>query len=225
MKSGLQRIGLFGGTFDPVHTGHLRVACEIAERLDLHQVHIMPCSRPPHKHAGSTDARHRFQMVKLAVAGRSRLVASDIELRRSGPSYTIDTVCELLEPRERKAVYTLILGLDAFREIDTWKSYRELFRLIRMAVMIRPGPAGELEIDPVATVAHLLHTRISGDYTYSEAEAGFRHEDFQPVDLFPVTPLAISATKIRGLIQRRCTISFLVPEKVEDYIIEKGLYR
>ncbi len=137
------RIGLFGGTFDPVHFGHLRAALEVKEGFGLARVFLIPAAAPPHKaREGVAPAGDRLRMVELAVDGEPGLMPSDVEIRREGPSYTIDTVTHFQREFAGVAEVFLIVGLDAFLEIDTWKSFRELLALVPVIVISRPDAAG-----------------------------------------------------------------------------------
>ncbi len=134
------KIGLFGGTFNPVHFGHLRAALEVREGFGLKQVVLIPAAVPPHKERGGVAAAaDRGAMLTLAVEGCSALAVSDVETRRPGPSYTIDTVRHFRCSLPADTEILLVVGLDAFLEIDSWKSFRELLGLVPVIVLSRPG--------------------------------------------------------------------------------------
>ncbi len=222
------KIGLFGGTFNPIHFGHLRTVREVQEGFDLDEVYLIPSALPPHKAPESVaDAQDRLEMTRLAVSDCTDIRVSDVELRRSGPSYTIDTVRHFKSVISPETELFFILGIDAFLEIDYWKSYEALFRLIPFIVMARPGARGTsptyLRTSWKILEDH-LNTRISQKYEFSESRMGYIHPEKQPVHFFNVTLLDISATKIRGLIREGKTIQFLVPEQVEHFIKTKGLF-
>jgi nicotinate-nucleotide adenylyltransferase len=217
------RIGLFGGTFDPVHFGHLRSALEVKEACGLDQVLLIPGARPPHKGQGAVAAAgERLRMLELAVGSGSELTVSDVEIRRQGPSYTIDTVGHFRETLPGAEI-ALIMGLDAFLEIDTWKACRQILAQVRVIVMSRPGPhtaGGESDRDQVVRVLSALSP---GD-PVAESPEGFLAGGFKPVRLQPVTALAISSTRIREMAAAGRSIRFLAPAEVVAHIYAKGLY-
>lgn len=220
------RVGLLGGTFNPIHLGHLRAALEVKEAFCLRECYLIPAAIPPHKDvAAVAAAEDRLEMIRLAVSGRSGLTVCDVELLRSGPSYTIDTIRHFESIQPDPVEMYLILGQDAFMEIETWKSFREIFGLIKIIVMMRPtqknSSAGQLK----NALQNMLNTHIDSGYRYSEDSRGFMHTRLQPVYVQPVTLLDISSSKIRQLIQADRSIEYLVPEQVIHYIENKGLYR
>src|ERR1700744_6815477 len=139
----MKPIVLFGGTFDPVHIAHLRVALEAAEILDAH-VRFMPANVPPHRPAPVASAGQRTAMLERAIAGQARLSVDARELKRSGPSYTVDTLVELRSELPREQSIAILLGDDAFAGLPSWHRWRELFELAHIVVMTRPGHGGEL---------------------------------------------------------------------------------
>ncbi len=218
------RIGLFGGTFNPVHEGHLQVAREVKQRFDLNRVYLIPAAIPPHKEPGGVaEARARMEMMRLAVQGSQDLTLSDVELIRSGPSYTIDTVCYYKSILPDNTILFLIMGMDAFLEIDTWESYMELFLLVPMIVMSRPESHG-VGSRGWSEMAAYLSSKISGGYEYCSKRSCYVHPEKQPIYRFKVTPIDISATKIRDLIKTNQPIDGMVPDTVVRFIKAKGLY-
>ncbi len=219
------RIGLFGGTYNPIHLGHLRAAVEVQEGFSLDEIYLIPCAIPPHTKSGHVaGAQERYEMARIATVNTPGFLASDVELKRSGPSYTIDTVLyfKSVLPKDTKLYF--ILGLDAFLEIDTWKSYMDLFPLIPFIILTRPY-AGH--IDPglrQQKIEDFIKSRISAGYKYDSSQSGFIHLEMEPVFLFDVTPLEISSSAIRSLIKRGRSIRFLVPDDVIDFIKTKRLY-
>ena len=134
----LRRIGLFGGTFNPIHLGHIQVVREVKAGFGLNKILIIPSALPPHKEPdGVVDAEDRLEMIRLAFSDDPNFVISDVELKRSGPSYTIDTVRHFKSISPENTKFYLIMGLDAFLEIDSWRSYNDLFLLIPFIVMSR----------------------------------------------------------------------------------------
>lgn len=239
------RIGLFGGTFNPVHNGHVGVIGEIKTKFDLNTVYIIPAAKPPHKRAKKVaDAADRLEMARRAFEALDGYVVSDVEISRSGPSYSIDTVKYFLSKQPENKNVFWILGLDAFLEIETWKAYKALLESVSLIVMSRPDnahhaipDAGDI-FDVKATLdlpgmqnrfeAH-LHNRISTRYRYAadaDPDTGcYRHPENPPIFFTAVSPLDISATDIRECIRDGRPIHGKVPTAVENYIIERGLYK
>ena len=172
----MKRIGLFGGTFNPIHRGHLQVIQEVMEAFSLDQIKLIPAALPPHKESGGVaDAQDRLQMIRLAVANYPALTqtvtVSDVELKRPGPSYTIDTVRYFMQVLSENSRLFFILGLDAFHEIDTWKSYLDLFELVPFIVMARPGVYrhdGDLKWE---ILEKYLKSKISDAYRFSVSQS------------------------------------------------------
>jgi nicotinate-nucleotide adenylyltransferase len=220
------RIGLFGGTFDPIHIGHLRVALEVKEGFNLDQIVLIPAASPPHKTKTEvTKASDRLAMVDLAIDGRSEFAVSDIELKRSGNSYTIDTICHLKKSLAKDIEIFFILGVDAFLEIDTWKSYRDLLEQVCFIVINRPILDSRETSVRWGILENFLKSKISEKYTFSDIGSCFEHPKARPIYIFDVTSLDISSTGIRKLVKKGRSIAFLVPEKVSRYIETRGLYR
>jgi nicotinate-nucleotide adenylyltransferase len=208
-------IGIFGGTFDPVHFGHLRTAQELLQDLDLAEVRLMPCGAPPHRGATLASSGQRLQMLRLALAGCEGMVVDERELSRPGPSYMIDSLTSLRREVGDDRPLVLILGMDAFAGLDGWYRWRELTSLAHLLVMHRPGwrlpdsgAVGALLRDAVANGAEALHGRAAG-----------------AVLPWPVTQLDISATRIRALLREHRSPRFLLPDAVLDYILAQGLYQ
>jgi len=188
-----------GGTFDPIHLGHLRAAENAREGLGLDEVRFLPAQVPPHRATPASSARDRYAMVALATALNPHFVADDLELRREGPSYTVDTIARLRDERPGDAV-VLIVGSDTFTELPTWKDHDRLLQMCTLAVVTRPEDGGE-----------------EGGRPPARAEAG--------VSRVPGPGLAVSATDIRRRVKEGLSIRYLVPETVADYIAKRGLYR
>jgi nicotinate-nucleotide adenylyltransferase len=225
-KNGIDmRIGLFGGTFNPVHIGHLQAALEVVEKFPLDECYFVPAATPPHKAAGEiVDANIRYDMIRRAVAGQAGLKVSDIELKRSGLSYTVDTV-RLFKQRFSDTVRLyLIIGLDAFLELDTWKSYRTLLKSVAFIVMSRPERGLETPIERWRALNDFLCHGISEEYTGSEERSVFSHPQLMPIHVFNVTMLDISSSKIRDLIYSGFSVRYLLPAEVLDIVYSRGLY-
>jgi nicotinate-nucleotide adenylyltransferase len=220
------RIGLFGGTFNPIHSGHLKAAKEVGKRFVLNKTAFIPSFLPPHKKPDRVaDADDRMEMIRLAVSDDADFSISDVEQQRLGPSYTIDTVCHYRSVLPPGTSIFLVVGLDAFLELDTWKSYPDLFKMIPFIVMARHTNRCDDLSFMLETLEPYIKKKISDRYRFSDSQCGYVHPENQPVFLFNFRPLDISSTKIRRLIAGGKSIHHLVPEKVEDYIQTKGLYR
>jgi nicotinate-nucleotide adenylyltransferase len=213
------RVGIFGGTFNPIHIGHLRAAEEIRERFDLKRIVFIAAATPPHKAVeGGVSGERRTEMVRLAISGNTRFSVSDIELKRPGKSYSIGTIQFFRKRYGADLDLFFILGMDAFLEIGTWKSFQELFSLCHFIVMTRPG------FDKPFS-ASILPPEIADDFTYDDGEKRFIHEDGYSVYLREVTFLDISSTKIREEVSKGRSIRYLLPPEVERYIRRRHLYR
>lgn len=208
-------IGVFGGTFDPVHLGHLRVAEEIREDFGLKMVYFVPCYMPPHKDIDSAAlSADRLKMLKVAVRGNPFFRVSDLEIKMGGVSYTIETLKKL--GRRFDDIY-FIIGVDAFKLIDTWYHYEELFYRTGFIVMTRPA-SGNMDIP------RMLPENVCKRLT-PLGESVYRHESGKLIYLRPVTKIDISSTKVRSLSREERSIKYLVPSSVEKIITERGLYR
>ncbi|MBP1749439.1 MAG: nicotinate (nicotinamide) nucleotide adenylyltransferase [Deltaproteobacteria bacterium] len=208
-------IGVFGGTFNPVHMGHLRVAEEIREDFRLEAIYFIPSHLPPHKDTDTAVfSGDRLKMLKAAIKGNSFFKVSDLEIKRGGLSYTIETL-KKLESRFHDIYF--IIGIDAFKLIDTWYHYEELFYHTGFIVMTRPA-SGRLNIP------QMLPESIRAKVTAIQDNV-YRHESGKMIYLRPVTKIDISSTKIRALHRGEKSIKYLVPPSVEKIIIERGLYR
>jgi nicotinate-nucleotide adenylyltransferase len=191
------RIGLFGGTFDPVHLGHLRAAETARETLALELVAFVPSAVPPHRTAPLSAAGDRLAMTQLATESHPCFEAWDTELRRSGPSYTVDTVAALVAERPGDS-FVLLVGADTWPEMPQWREPARLFGLVEVAVAERPGTP-PLVLEPPFPGARPLH-RVSGP------------------------SLPISATAVRERVRRGQSVRYLVPDPVAEYIATRRLY-
>ena len=209
-------IGVMGGTFDPIHFGHLRLAEEMAEGLGLEQVRFIPAGQPPHRGAPRTAAAHRLEMVRRAIAGNPRFVADAREVESPRPSYTVDTLTALRAERGKEHALWLLLGADAFLELRTWHEWRQLFELANIAVAARPG-ARALQPDD-------LEDPLKSEVLKRQVADGSAAGPAGAVLLRQMTPLAISATAIRDNLARQGSARYLLPDAVLDYIHEHQLY-
>jgi nicotinate-nucleotide adenylyltransferase len=219
------RIGLFGGTFDPIHHGHLQVAEDVLQQYALDRIWIIPCALPPHKTDGVlAAAEDRLAMARIAIADRNNLRVSDIEIQRRGTSYTIDTLREFSRASEDGTQLYFLVGIDAFLEMHTWKSYRQLFNLATFVVMSRP-----LSTQPSPSLRDLILTytlrHISDGYAFSKAGNALVHPEKKSIYPASVTPVAIASSRIRDMMRNGQKIHQWVGAGVADYIVNKGLYR
>jgi nicotinate-nucleotide adenylyltransferase len=209
----MRPIGIFGGTFDPIHYGHLRTALELKEALELGPVHFVPCASPPHRAAPLTDGRLRFRMVEAAIKDEAEFVADDRELRRPGLSYTIDKLASF-RAELGDSPLCLLVGMDAFLGLTQWHRWRELFDVAHVVVAHRPGwqaprdgPLGDL----------LLARGTASPADLVTRPAGFLH-------VRPVTQLEISSTDLRDSLRAGRDPKFLVPDAVRQIILETECY-
>ena len=208
-----------GGTFNPVHLGHLRAAEEVAESLQLKQLIFIPAAKPPHKSAvGLVSFDHRYRMLELAVSGNPLFVLSDLEHQRPGKSYSVETLTQLSGEYGGDEGLYFVLGLDAFLELPTWKSYRELFNLCHFIVVARPGFTPE-------SLGEMLKTEIDDSYFFDPEVQGYVHPNLYVVYYREITLLDISSSDIRNLLASSRSVRYLLPDKVEHYIRQQGLYR
>lgn len=207
-------VAILGGTFDPVHNGHLRSAVEVRELLRFDQLRLIPAHVPPHRTQPLATSAQRLQMLQLAIADEAGLVADGRELERSGPSYTFDTLTALRGELDANTALSLIVGMDAFAELHTWHRWRELLDVANIVVIARPGSALPTQGD----VAELLQQH--------RVDAGDLHRHVSgTVAVVELTPLPISATAIRGLIRNGKSPRYLLPDSVWHFIREHNLYR
>jgi nicotinate-nucleotide adenylyltransferase len=211
------RVGLFGGSFNPIHLGHLRAAEEDREALALDLLYFIPAAAPPHKpQGGIAPADHRLQMVRIATRGNRHFMVSEAEIRRSGPSYSIDTVRHYLSTMRGQPDLQLIMGADQFAELATWREAEELVRLCNLAVHTRQPEEGEAPAPiSLAPIDHFGYTRAQDHYVHSSGHT---------LSFIATTFLPISATLIRRKIAARESVRYLVPDDVADYIQRHALY-
>ena len=215
-------IGIVGGTFDPVHYGHLRLAEEAADALALDRVLLIPAALPNLRARPGTEAQHRLKMTRLAAAGNPRLAVDDRELRREGVSYTIDTLAELRAELGTRRPIWLILGADAFLRLPAWSRWLQLFDLAHIAVATRPGYPLEEAVRQSAELAGEWHRRFVATSAPPPSSRGgiAAGAIFQ----LPIPLLEISATDLRARMSRRASVRYLLPPAVVDYIAAHRLY-
>ena len=213
-----QRLGLFGGTFNPIHYGHLRSAEEVCEALNLTRLWFIPAGEPPHKAAqGITPFEVRLEMTRLAVGDHPVMSVSDLEGQRPGRSYSIETLRQIRQEMGPSWELYFILGLDAVLEIATWRDYQDLFTLSHFVVLDRPGYDRHL-------LGEVLLTEVHPQFLPLKAERGFQHPSGFKVVFQETTLLDISGTRIRNLVPQGHSIRYLLPEAVRRYIIKHNLY-
>lgn len=206
-------VGILGGTFDPVHYGHLRSAVEVREKLGLGEVRMLPSANPPHRAKPAASAEHRLAMLQRATSRQEYLVPDDCEMRRTGPSWMVDTLAEF-RAQSADTPLVLIIGQDAANGLDRWHQWERLFELAHIAVMRRPGvPSGyrgQLE-------EQMRRRGVNDSATLTRSPAGC-------VMTVEITQLEISSTAIREKAEAGRSLLYLTPLSVIEYIREHGLY-
>jgi nicotinate-nucleotide adenylyltransferase len=212
--------GLFGGTFDPVHLGHLRCASEMLEIFDLNRIIFVPAARPPHKlNSAITPFYHREQMIRLAIEGNPEFSFSDVENQRKQTSYSVETVEYVLEKhRPDKLDLYFILGQDAFHAIRTWKDWERLLLMCHFAVMTRPGYEHR-------GLDEILTPEFASRFVYDEGVRGFRGPTGHMIFFREVTFLDIASSNIRKRAKEGRDLHYLVTDEVRRYIVKNALYR
>lgn len=208
-------VGVFGGTFNPVHYGHLRSALELVERLQLEQLRLMPSAQPPHRDMPQCSAAHRAAMIELAVVGESHLVCDPRELHRVGKSYTIDSLIELRNELGADTGVCMVLGCDAVLDITGWHRWQELLDWTHIVVIARPG----WELPQTGMVTQWLNAYCVDDPSVLRQRPAGR------IVIEELRPLAISSTEIRDLLAAGRSARYLMPQAVLDYIQAHKLYR
>jgi nicotinate-nucleotide adenylyltransferase len=211
------KLGILGGTFDPIHLGHLRSAEEIGEELCLEKVYLIPSASPPHKTRESiTPFHHRLSMARLAVGDSPVLEVLDLEGKRPGLSYSVETLKEFHNAFSPDPELFFILGLDAFLEIKTWKEYQNLFKYSHFVIIQRASYRSE-------KLESFLFS-LSVGVTKTDSPDVFMTPSGKTLLLKTPTRMDISSTNIRETVRRGRSIRFLVPDSVRNYIIQKGLF-
>ena len=210
----MRPIGVFGGTFDPIHYGHLRSAFEMLQALDFEQVRFIPCGDPPHRGVTFASAEERFRLVEEAISGQEGFVADDRELRRDGPSYTVDTLATLREEFPDRSL-GLIVGMDAFLGLPGWYRWDEILDFAHIVVAHRPGwKAPDIGVLGELIAEHGTH-RVQDLHTVTHGR----------LHIHAVTQLEIASTEIRELVAAGRDPRFLMPDAVRNAIEETGLYK
>lgn len=207
-------IGIFGGTFDPIHYGHLRCALEIAEQLELREVRMLPCGQPPHRGAPIATAEQRRCALELALVGQSLLRLDSRELERAGPSYMVDTLASIRAEIGQDGL-CLILGQDAFNGLASWHRWEQLTELAHLVVITRPG----VEPPETGPITALVEARSV------ESLDELRARPAGAILFRTVTALGFSASGIREQLANGLSPRYLLPDAVLDYLVQEGVYR
>jgi nicotinate-nucleotide adenylyltransferase len=224
----MEKVVVFGGTFNPIHYGHLRCALEVSEALSIRRVIFMPAATSPHKAAtggvdatSGVDASTRLLMAKLGVSGNDRFEVSDMEIKRGSLSYTVDTVRELLASG---VAPTLIVGADQFNVLSSWVDYERILMLADVAVVPRPGIT-------LKKLEEALPVEVASCFCYDEKSASYRRtkgldkpSEARSITFVNSTLLGISSSDLRRRVREGLSISYLVAPPVESFIKDKGLY-
>jgi nicotinate-nucleotide adenylyltransferase len=213
-----RKVGIFGGTFNPIHLGHLRSAEEIRETFTLDRMYFVPAARPPHR-SGDTlvSAVHRLKMVELAIADNPFFQASAVELERTGPSYSVDTIRSFRQTFEPDSLF-FIVGFDAFREIHTWKEYASIPWLCHLIVTSRPGVS-------TPPLEQFLPVALQSTLWYDPVQKMYRHTSGHSLIFHEIHGLHISASQVRALLRQSKSIRYLIPSTVAAYIADNSLYQ
>ena len=208
-------IAIIGGTFDPIHFGHLRSALDLLQVLNLHEVRFIPCSQPPHRGVPIALPEQRLAMLEAAIGDEAGLVSDDCELGRDGPSYTVDTLTAIRAEVGNKMPLCLVVGMDSFNGFASWHRWRELINLCHLVVTFRPGWSAPQS----GEIASLVAERQVSDVNELRTRPGGK------LIFCNVTQLDISASRIRSLIAAGKSPRYLVPDAVLEYIRRTSLYQ
>ncbi len=211
-------VGVFGGTFDPIHYGHLRLAEELADRLGLAQVRMIPARVPPHRATPRVTSAHRLEMTRLACAGNARFLVDDRECRRDGASYTVDTLRELRAELGNAVPLCLLMGVDAYLALMTWSRWKELYALAHIVIAHRPGFAFDPADMPGGLADETAARRVrTAEHLFANPAGAVLAMD--------TSALEISATAIRAGLREGRSVRYLLPDSVLDYIARNHLYK
>jgi len=207
-------IGILGGTFDPIHFGHLRTALDVQQRLSLDEVRFIPCGEPAHRNKPIAEPLQRLAMVRAAIAGQKKFTVDDREIRRDGPSYMVDTLTSLKQDFKDHSL-CLILGTDAFNGLAQWYQWEKIFDIANIVVMRRPDTDGRSTINKQLFKV-IKHRLLDADHLKRKQNGG--------ICFVPVTQLEISATAIRQQWQQCNDIQFFLPDSVLTLIQQQNIY-
>ena len=214
------KVGLFGGSFNPVHTGHLRAAEDVRETLGLDKIIFIPSSiHPVKKDKNILEVKYRLKMLELATKGVEEFEVSDVEMKRPGPSYTVDTL-KYFKKKFKNYRLFFILGTENLAKIDTWKDYTELFKYADFAVVIRPG-------FNFGNIKDIIPRVLAKQFKLSEKtdiKTVYTHDSGNELIFFKIKGIMISSTTLRNIVKNGKSIKYFVPDNVNNYIIKNNLY-
>lgn len=213
----MRLVGILGGTFNPIHYGHLRMAQELAIGLEMDEVRFIPSANPPHKDSVNVSAEHRAAMVQLAIADNSLFTLDKRELDREGASYTIDTLISLRAALGNDTALCLMMGSDAFIKLNTWHRWQELLDYAHIVLVQRPN-----QVNPQEQLPDELQTLLRDHY--AEQVSDLHKEKAGLINMQAISAQEISATQIRELLKLGQSVRYLLPEQVVEYIDTKNLY-
>lgn len=213
----MQLIGILGGTFNPIHYGHLRMAQELADALNFTEVRFIPSANPPHKDSITVSAEHRAAMVKLAIEDNPLFTLDTCELDREGASYTIDTLIELRESLGGETALCLMMGSDAFVKLNTWHRWQSLLDYAHIILVQRPSMTQSSKLP--SELESLLHNH------YTEQVSDLSKENAGFINMQTIPALEISATQIREQLKHGQSVRYLLPKEVIGYIQQQKLYQ
>jgi nicotinate-nucleotide adenylyltransferase len=213
----MRLVGILGGSFNPIHYGHLRMAQELADALNFTEVRFIPSANPPHKDSITVSAEHRAAMVKLAIEGNPRFTLDTCELDRVGVSYTIETLIELRESSGGDTALCLMMGSDAFIKLNTWHRWQSLLDYAHIILVQRPG------MPPPSKLPTELETLLHDHYTEQVSDLSKENAGF--INMQTIPALEISATQIRELLKHELSTRYLLPDAVIEYIRQHKLYQ
>jgi nicotinate-nucleotide adenylyltransferase len=208
-------VAIMGGTFDPIHNGHLRIAVDIVDRFHFTELRLVPCFIPVHKSHPSITAKQRLEMVSLAVKQHPDLLVDDREIKRTGRSYSIDTLIELRQELGPDACITMVMGMDSFISLPSWHKWQSILNYAHILVVSRPGWHPEFTLDLQDLIEK---SRAKTAAELQSAPAGKIHME-------ALTELGISSSMIRTLCEQNKSIAYLLPESVHAYIDQHTLYQ
>jgi len=217
------KVGVFGGTFNPIHYGHLRAAEEVREKLGFKKILFVPSGKPPLKTKDIAVAEHRFEMARLAILDNPFFEISDIETKRAEKSYTVKTMEELKKAYPSREFY-LILGIDAFLDIPNWRRPEQLIALANFVIISRPGLRfADSRLSPYIQKINRRTLKRIDDAEQDVCTLAL--ESRREAVLLRITPMEISATGIRNALKEGKSIKYLLPAEVQSYIIKNKLYK
>ena len=213
----MRLVGLLGGTFNPIHFGHLRMAQELAEALNLAEIRFIPAANPPHKDEVNVSAKHRAAMVNIAIQSNPLFSLDESELKREGASYTLDTLISLRESLGGETALCLIMGSDAFVKLNTWHRWHKLLDYAHIVLVQRPST------QPQEKLPAELETVLQDHYTEQHLDLSKENAGF--IIMQTISAQEISATQIRNLLKNGQSVRYLLPNEVIEYIQQHQLYQ